>query len=215
MVVQVSTLGTFSVATNDLTYSTVVIDTGGNIIGVRDAGGANDQGALFEISATTAGYGQIDTIFSFDGTTDPSLGYAPYSELVSDQSGDIIGETQGGQAGYFQLEPSAGAAPTPVVARDGSGPQFFTIDANGNLFSITTFDHSLGTLVGYTKSNGSYAATTHVPFGDGNLFYPSGAVSIDNAGNSPPRTSSTAPRSSRPRPSSGSTISTSNSTATT
>ena len=49
MVVQVSTLGTFSVATNDLTYSTVVIDTGGNIIGVRDAGGANDQGALFEI----------------------------------------------------------------------------------------------------------------------------------------------------------------------
>ena len=125
--------------------SELVIDKNGNLYGTTTLGGANNLGAVYEVSPP-AGPGAPWTetvIFSFNGTD----GTLPSGRLLLDASGNLLGTTDGGGAGaegtVFQLTPPAklGDPWTETVLYsfsggvDGSNPAAGVVmDKNGRLF---------------------------------------------------------------------------------
>jgi uncharacterized repeat protein (TIGR03803 family) len=103
----------------------LIRDRQGNLYGVALLGGANDQGAVYELSPPVV-KGDPWTekvIFSFGGTD----GTLPSGRLLLDASGKLTGTTDGGGAGQagtvFQLAPPAapGAPWTETVLYSFSG----------------------------------------------------------------------------------------------
>ncbi len=87
--------------------SELVMDKNGNLYGTTTLGGANNLGAVYEVSPpAVAGDPWIETvIFSFSGTD----GTLPAGHLLLDASGTLYGTTDGGGASaegtVFQLAP--------------------------------------------------------------------------------------------------------------
>jgi uncharacterized repeat protein (TIGR03803 family) len=143
----------------------LLADSAGDLYGVTSAGGANGDGAIYELknsgTLTAPSYASTTTLlWSFDGTT----GTTPLGGLISDANGDLFGVTSAGGANgdgvIFELQnvgtasaPSFASSPTVLFSFDGtsgSGPQ-------GPLFADAT-----GDLIGETSSGGAN--------GDGVLF---------------------------------------------
>lgn len=125
--------------------SDLVMDKNGNLYGTALQGGANNLGAIYEISppAVAGGAWTETVIYSFNGTD----GTLPIGRLVLDASGALYGTTAGGGAEFegtvFKLTPpaTAGAPWTESIlfnfsgSSDGGNPEGgVTLDKNGRIF---------------------------------------------------------------------------------
>jgi uncharacterized repeat protein (TIGR03803 family) len=141
----------------------LVADKSGNLYGTTSGGGANFEGALFELSPPTVagGHWSETLLFSFGGN---SAGAAPaFGSLVFDQFGNLYGTTSvGGLTGsgcssagcgtVFELSPpsSQGGSWTHTVIYEFSpgGASYpiggVVLDASGNLYGTTSSGGTAG-----------------------------------------------------------------------
>jgi len=172
----------------------LIFDANGNLFGVTQRGGANNDGAVFEIAKTGSGYASTPiTLASFSGAN----GADPSGSLIADANGNLFSTTQGGGANNdgtaFELvKTGSGYSLTNLVSftggADGAVPfGGLLLDANGDLFGTTVnggganndgtvFElvntgsgYSLSTLVTFTGANGAQPDSL-IADANGNLF---------------------------------------------
>jgi uncharacterized repeat protein (TIGR03803 family) len=149
-------------------YSGVILDKAGNIFSTTQAGGANNSGAVFELTRSGSGWRET-TVHDFYGA---SHGVIPQAGLILEKSGNLIGATAaGGLIGggtVYSLALSKGSwrlatlynLPGPVGE---PGPWAkLTMDAAGNLYGTTqgyppAGDH--GTVFKLTHTSGGWKET--------------------------------------------------------
>jgi uncharacterized repeat protein (TIGR03803 family) len=85
----IHTLASFNVANGANPSCALIMDSGGNLYGTTQDGGASGDGTVFELAHGTH---TITTLASFNGTN----GYNPAGGLIMDGSGDLYGATEGG-----------------------------------------------------------------------------------------------------------------------
>jgi uncharacterized repeat protein (TIGR03803 family) len=131
-------------------YGTLIEATDGNLYGLSESGGANNEGAIFEFDPAT----NVETVrYSFGSTAGDGL--QPKGSLIQASDGNFYGTTTaGGTAGLgtvFEFNPTTD---TETVlhsfaggSSDGSTPNGPLLEAsNGNLYGMTS--------VGGTYANG-------------------------------------------------------------
>ena len=94
-----TTLVIFNGADGNSPDGSLIADANGDLFGTTENGGANDDGTVFEIRKTAAGYASAPTtLVSFDGAD----GANPVASLIADANGDLFGTTaDGGAYGDF------------------------------------------------------------------------------------------------------------------
>ncbi len=170
----------------------LVADQAGNLYGVSRAGGAQQQGAVFELTPSIGGW--IETVlYSFTGASD---GGGPTTLLVG-IDGNLYGMAGGGGAFgggvVFQLTPSSGGWTEAVLYNIPSSvfptnPHSLLQDSAGNLFGIYDYmgccASSVGRIFMLSPSNGNWVFT-ELHHGDANLDgddeFPN--MTLDPAGN--------------------------------
>ncbi len=175
----------------------LIADSNGDLFGTTSAGGAHDDGTVFEIVKTAAGYGSTPiTLVSFNGAD----GAEPVGDLIADSNGDLFGTTFSGGANndgtVFEIaKTAAGYASTPTAlvsfnGGDGQWPQAGLIaDVNGDLFGATFegggandgtvfeikktaagYASAPTTLISFNGTNGANSAGSLIADADGDLF---------------------------------------------
>ena len=124
----------------------VIFDSGGNLYGAAQAGGAYGYGSVFQLAPAGSNWTQ-NTLYSFQNGSD---GGNPVGGLIFDPSGNLYGTTTSKGAGrggtVFDLVPQLNGtwALTVIYAfagQAGGGPQAsLTIDTAGNLYGTTYQD---------------------------------------------------------------------------
>lgn len=177
----------FTTSTGTHPDSDLTFDSGGNLFGTAQTGGANGVGTVFEISKTT---GILSAVASFNGAN----GGHPSAGVTFDSAGNLFGTAgDGGAFGYgvvYEIAKGSttitdvasfnntnGAFPGPAVTLDSAGDIFGTTTNGGASLYGTVFEIAKGAntithLVSFTSmgSNGS------LPYGgvtfdkNGNLF---------------------------------------------
>ena len=120
----------------------LVSDKGGNLYGVSDSGGAQQQGAVFELAPSSSRRWIETILYSFTGGSD---GGGP-TTLLFGNDGNLYGMAGSGGANgggvVFRLSPSANGW-TEAVLYDlpaetyfGTNPHSLLQDSAGNLFGI-------------------------------------------------------------------------------
>jgi uncharacterized repeat protein (TIGR03803 family) len=119
-------------------YGSLVMDQSGNLYGTTGLGGANDVGAIFEVTP-----GGTETVLhSCDYISEPDC-VSPYGGLAIDQSGNLYGTSEEG--GYrdgdvFEIGPDGGFSELYEFTdrKDSMYPITGVIlDQSGNLFGTT------------------------------------------------------------------------------
>jgi uncharacterized repeat protein (TIGR03803 family) len=145
-----TTLVGFNRADGAAPDGSLIADSKGDLFGTTDFGGANDDGTVFEILETAAGYASTPTtLASFNGTN----GLSPEGSLIADANGDLFGTTGGLDPTTFNpltdgtvfeiIKTAAGYARTPTTLVSFKGTNGETpfgsliADSNGNLFGTT------------------------------------------------------------------------------
>jgi uncharacterized repeat protein (TIGR03803 family) len=162
-------------------YGALIFDHAGNIYGTTVTGGGSacggkGCGTIFELSPSGSGWTE-KILYAFQGTTD---GKNPFGGLISDQSGNLYGDTNlGGSAGggtVFELTPNGGSwsfsllyslgpdlsglgGPTSSLAMDGAGSLYGTTLGDG--------DAGVGTVFKLSPHNGGWSYTLLHTFGNG------------------------------------------------
>ncbi|HTT84753.1 MAG TPA: choice-of-anchor tandem repeat GloVer-containing protein [Rhizomicrobium sp.] len=176
-----------------LPVAALVADSSGNLYGTTCAGGANDDGEVFELTPS----GALTVLHSFSGTD----GVCPGAGVIMDSSGNLYGTaSQGGNTGggcgdagcgtVFKLAP--GGTLTVLYAfssNDGSTPYAaLLMDKNGNLYGTTVTggsgDCSCGTVFELPASGGEqvlYSFCSQENCMDG--ISPWASVIMDGSGN--------------------------------
>lgn len=179
----------------------LIWDSAGNLYGTASAGGADENGAVFELSPGPTGNWTEKVLFSFHGVD----GSTPAGSLTFDAQGNLYGTTaEGGDrngpeclyqgcGNVFELSPGSNGEWTESVLHnfnsiDGSTPYSNVIfDAQGNLYGTTT---GAWTPPGYHGnvfelihgSNGEWKEKILYFFsGDDDLI--TAGLTLDNAGN--------------------------------
>jgi uncharacterized repeat protein (TIGR03803 family) len=165
--------------------SALVADAAGNLYGTTNTGGADGDGTVFEIAASTH---ILSTLMTFDGTD----GANPAAGLVFDSSGNLYGTTSsggtGGQGTVFKIAGGTktfstlatfnftnGASPEAGLIVDASGNLYGTTNGGGTnyqgtVFKIAAGTNALSTLVTFDETNGSYPAAGLIADASGNLY---------------------------------------------
>jgi uncharacterized repeat protein (TIGR03803 family) len=133
-------------------WAGVIFDAAGNLYGTTVAGGASDEGTVFELSPDAGGWTET-LLYSF--TNSNGNGETPYSGVIFDAAGNLYGTTPNGGTGrcgsykydcgvVYELSPpqQQGGAWTETVihsfqgAKDGSDPLYANLifDKKGNLY---------------------------------------------------------------------------------
>ena len=125
----------------------LVFDAAGNLYGDTVAGGAHNNGVVFELIPVSSGRGWSERlIHAFDGR---GGGAIPFGTLVFDFAGNLYGTTQDGgiqnNGIVFELSPTASGPWTETVLHsftggptDGSAPEAGVVfDSAGNLYGTT------------------------------------------------------------------------------
>ena len=183
-------------------YASLIWDAAGNLYGTNVAGGAYDNGTVFELTPTAGGSWTVKTLHSFGHRTD---GAGPFASLIWDAAGNLYGTTVGGSShrscGWgdgcgtvFELSPNGDGTWTEAVLHnfgsgmDGQSPQASLIrDAAGNLYGTT----SQGGVYGYgtvfemmPNGNGRWTEKVLHNFGSGkDGRSPTASLIWDAAGN--------------------------------
>ena len=187
----ITAIATFDSRNGYAPPSGVTLDAAGNLFGTVPNGGANGNGAVFEVAR---GSRTITTLASF-GAADGSY---PSAGVTVDSTGNLYGTTYGGGAhdvgtvfeigkggrGYGTLTTLASFDGT-----NGSNPSApLTLDPAGNLYGTTQFGgiygrdaSGFGTIFEVPK--GSHAINKIVSFNGADGANPTAAVSLDAAGN--------------------------------
>jgi uncharacterized repeat protein (TIGR03803 family) len=154
-------LYSFGATTNDgiVPLAGLILDAKGNLYGTTSAGGANGDGAVFELSQSTGGTWTEKVLYSFGATSTDASG-PKRGSLIFDAAGNLYGTTRfggpnqvsnGGGSGsagtVFELTPGTGGSWTEKVlysfgatASDGANPTGGVIfDAAGNLYGTTLY----------------------------------------------------------------------------
>jgi len=131
-------------------YGNLIFDPAGNLYGTTEAGGAHDQGTVYELMPSNGGWTE-SVLWSFTGGDD---GDQPSAGVILDSAGNLYGTTfMGGayQAGnVYELSPSgSGWTETTLLSLDGSYQGDETIggvamDQHGNLYGTTRLGGSGG-----------------------------------------------------------------------
>jgi uncharacterized repeat protein (TIGR03803 family) len=191
---QLTTLVNFDGTNGDKPFAGLTIDSAGNLYGTTYIGGADNDGTVFEITASGHAF---STIATFDGTD----GSAPQAPMYLDGSGNLFGTTWGqgpdytGSAGdygvVYEVPASAHSASTnptvlqaldPTVGYHSTSP--LTADSAGNLYGTTTTGgaNSDGTL--FKLAAGTHAFSVVLAFAGGSGGEsPWGGVIIDGSNN--------------------------------
>lgn len=166
-------------------FSTLIVDTAGNLYGTTGQGGVENTGVAFELSPSASGWTEQTlasvNIASYDVT---------YGGLAMDGQGNLFG-TSGGAfpGGAFELTPSNGGWTFSVLyafsPSNYAGPYDTpTLDAAGNVYAAACGEGAGddGEVFKLTPSNGGWAYTS-VSFNGSNGECPIGSVVLDTGGN--------------------------------
>jgi uncharacterized repeat protein (TIGR03803 family) len=146
-----SPLATFAVGTQPV--SSLIQASDGNFYGVTNAGGANSEGSIYELTSV----GVLSTHYSFTGGA--SDGGSPAAGLVQRSDGALYGTTTLGGANGLGTVFRLGAAGLTTLhnfdpAVDGNSPYSALVPAkDGNLYGILSqgaFDSATGNYSGGT-----------------------------------------------------------------
>ena len=191
----------FDSITSAGTLSSLIVDANGNLLGAISAGGANGDGAVYQIANTATGYATTpSTLVSFDGTN----GASPLASLTADANGDLFGTTSaGGTNGagtlYEITNAAIGYASTPTTlvnfgSTDVPSASGLITDSNGDLFGTTSHNNQstlfelANTATGYASNLTLLATITGSLVGDlvidanGDLFGTTPVGGTDNDG---------------------------------
>ena len=152
------------------------MDSAGDLFGTDSTGGANNDGAIFEIVRTTDGYDNTPVdLVDFDPGS--GSGVQPGADLVIDAAGDLYGTTAAGGAfnegAIYELPRDAGTATGYVgaittlasfdPANGYSGPAGDLVaDGKGNLFGATDETTNMFGAV-FELTNAESSATCYLP----------------------------------------------------
>jgi uncharacterized repeat protein (TIGR03803 family) len=198
-----TTLYSFGSVPNDgnVPQAGLVQGSDGNLYGTTSAGGTNDAGTVFRISAS----GTETTLYSFVGY--PYDGYEPLAGLVQGSDGNLYGTTSAGgtsdQGTVFRISPSGsyailysfvgypydGAQPYAGLVQDGDGNFYGTTafggtnDGYGTVFRISpsgteTTLYSFGS----SPNDGNAPQAGLVQGSDGNFYGTTSAGGTNDAG---------------------------------
>ncbi|HEY2445972.1 MAG TPA: choice-of-anchor tandem repeat GloVer-containing protein [Rhizomicrobium sp.] len=162
----------------------LVLDKNGNLFGVTQAGGNNNNGVVYEIKAN----GSEMVLHSFTGGSDGGM---PIGGLIRGSDGDLYGTTFSGGNGFangvvFKIAPDG----TEIVVHtfgsgfDGAGPEAdLTIDPAGNLYGTTILGgaNALGTVFELAPDGTEKVVYSFKGGSDG--VVPLSKVLLDQAGN--------------------------------
>jgi len=145
----------------------LIMDAAGDLFGTTFSGGANNDGAVFEIAKTASGYASTPTVLvSFNGTD----GESPESTLVMDAVGDLFGTASLGGANrggtVFEVAKTGGvyaSAPITLVNFNGTNGEIsnagLTVDAAGDLFGTTSFGGANGDGTAFELTDSGFQGT--------------------------------------------------------
>ena len=184
--------------------SSLIADANGDLFGTTYQGGANNDGAVFEIvnNGTVAAPSYASTPTTLASFYGGGNGSNPNGSLIADANGDLFGTTSVGGANdagaVFEIAKTASgyaSAPTILASFYGGGngydPQGSLIaDANGDLFGTTEYGGASGYGTVFeivnngTLSAPSYASTPTIlaSFNVSNGRYPLGSLIADANG---------------------------------
>jgi len=128
-------------------YQGLVFDAAGNLYGATNLGGANQVGAVFELSPQAGGGWNEETLYSFMGFSD---GIFPAGGLSIDSTGNLYGTASSAGANdagtIFKLTPQSGGSFSFSVVMtlngtsDGSFPDGnLLLDSAGDLYGTAGF----------------------------------------------------------------------------
>jgi uncharacterized repeat protein (TIGR03803 family) len=171
----------------------LAIDGQGNLYGTTFSGGANGQGAVFEMSPAAGGTWTFQVIYSFTGLLD---GSSPADGVILDSSGNLYGTANatgqnGGGLVYELSRNGSGWTQTVLhqfISADGRFPGArgtLAFDSAGNLYGTTVGGGSVGAGVAYRLSrNGSTWTQTilHTFTGGSDGTNPLGTLLVDPSG---------------------------------
>jgi hypothetical protein len=172
--------------------SRLVFDTAGNMYGVTFFGGAENEGAAYEVTPSSGSWTE-SVIYSFNPDAGLGVGtYLPNGPLVLDQSGNLYGtaycdEIRGCFSTVWQLQHSESGWLLNNIFNFG-GLQGYELDgvisdASGNLYGLSDGNQQTnGSENAYelSPSNGNWTFTQLYDLGEeGNLSGPA----MDSAGN--------------------------------
>ena len=123
-------------------------------------GGVGLCGTVFELTPNASGTWTESTLYSF---VDASTGWNPFSGVILDEAGDLVGTTENGgtalQGTVFEITPEGGGQVTERLIHefdgetDGTFPQTgLTLGAAGNLYGVV--DDGGGTRFVCTENSG-------------------------------------------------------------
>ncbi len=182
-----------------LVMSGVVFGPDGTLYGTGNEGGANRDGAVFNLRPPATVCGSVSCpwtltlVHSFSG----SDGSNPdYGDLIFDSAGNVYGTTYaGGAYGYgtvFELTRSgSGWTETVLYSFTGGDDGFYpengvAFDSAGNLYGTATYGgtRGAGTVYELSPSGSGWSETTLYSFTGGNDGEnPIGSVAVDSRGN--------------------------------
>jgi uncharacterized repeat protein (TIGR03803 family) len=174
----------------------VTIDSHGNLFGSTWTGGANNHGAVFELSPVSGGGWTEQVLHSFTGGLD---GGSPQSTPILSSTGELFGTAFGGGSnGYgvvFGLTPptSSGGTWTEHVIHNfdftssGAFPWGGLVaDLSGNMYGVTESGGANGNGTAFEITRPSQTGSTEITlhsFGPAEGQNPVGNMTLDAAGN--------------------------------
>lgn len=184
----------------------LVLDGSGNLYGTTYFGGANGQGAVFELSPGSNGKWSETVLYSFPGD---SSRFDPAAGLIFDNAGNLYGTTyyggiascyqNWGEAGcgsVFELSPSSSGWTFQTIYsfdpnNDGNNPAAaLTFDQNGNLYGTTVYGGAssacqyCGTAFELSPTAGGWIESKLYSFtGESDGVYPQSKLALDAQGN--------------------------------
>ena len=184
----------------------MLLDSAGDLFGTTVGGGADNDGAVFEIKYQNGSYASTPTIlYSFTGSTD---GQHPNAGLIMDAAGDLFGTANDGAGAaddgsiigsVFVLQPVDGGYIEFTLADFGSNSLYaqtatsgLTVDAAGDLFGTSLSGSGANNSVYEITADGATIASvpkTLATFGGASTQEgaggggPYGGLVMDHAGN--------------------------------